>query len=150
MKYKIGDRVRVGSGRRDGVIEEIRSDGKVRVRIGSLAVVCNAEALAPPRLQVDHRVDAAASPVQFLGDRPSPTRFEKPLDLHGLRANEAISQLATYIDAALLSGVDRVEVIHGIGSGAVMESVHAWLRSCGSVQSFRRAVNNPGSTWVYF
>jgi DNA mismatch repair protein MutS2 len=72
------------------------------------------------------------------------------LDLHGLIVEEALARLTDEIDRSLLRGADRIEVIHGKGSGRVRDAVHRYLASMPVVAAFRLDPVNPGVTWVHF
>lgn len=54
------------------------------------------------------------------------------------------------IDRALLDGADRLEVLHGKGSGRIKEALHQRLASMRVVVSFELDPDNPGVTWVHF
>jgi len=45
------------------------------------------------------------------------------LDLRGARVEEAIELLGRYLDDAALAGLDRVTVVHGLGTGALRDAV---------------------------
>jgi DNA mismatch repair protein MutS2 len=45
------------------------------------------------------------------------------LDLRGARVDEALDALGRYIDDAALAGLDRVTIIHGLGTGALRDAV---------------------------
>ena len=70
--------------------------------------------------------------------------FAPRLDLRGLRADEALGELAKFLDASLLRGADQVEVIHGRGTGALRKEIHAYLRTQPSVASFTLANEDRG------
>jgi DNA mismatch repair protein MutS2 len=44
------------------------------------------------------------------------------LDLRGARVEDALAALESRIDAVLLSGGERLEIIHGVGTGALRGS----------------------------
>ena len=50
------------------------------------------------------------------------------LDLRGKRADQALGELSQYLDRALLSGREGVEIVHGRGTGALRKEVHAFLK----------------------
>jgi len=47
------------------------------------------------------------------------------LDLRGARVDEALDALGRYLDDAALAGLDRVTIIHGLGTGALRDAVRA-------------------------
>ena len=51
------------------------------------------------------------------------------LDLRGMRVEEALGQLETFLDKALLDGASQVRVIHGMGTGALRAAVRERLES---------------------
>jgi len=71
------------------------------------------------------------------------------VDLHGLTVEEALARLVNEIDRAIMKGADRVEVVHGKGSGRIKHAVHRHLASISAVADFRVDDRNPGVTWVY-
>ena len=66
------------------------------------------------------------------------------LDLHGLRADEAIEKLDRFISNALIMGFDEVLIKHGIGTGRLAYVVKEFLKSHPSVKSFSDANPNEG------
>ena len=55
--------------------------------------------------------------------RPVPTE----LDLHGVRVDEALQQVETFIDQATLAGLSKVKVLHGVGTGALRNAIREHL-----------------------
>jgi DNA mismatch repair protein MutS2 len=71
------------------------------------------------------------------------------VDLHGLSVDEAIAQLVSEIDRALLRGAERVEVVHGKGQGRIRVAVHCYLATLSVVAAFNIDPHNAGITWVH-
>ncbi|BDY13624.1 endonuclease MutS2 [Hydrogenimonas cancrithermarum] len=66
------------------------------------------------------------------------------LDLHGLRAEEAIERLDKFLSDALLAGFDEVLVYHGIGTGRLAHAVRSFLKEHPSVKGFHDAPQHMG------
>jgi len=73
-----------------------------------------------------------------------PQKASVKLDLHGLRAEEAIERLDKFLSDALLSGFDEVLIYHGIGTGKLAYAVRQFLKTHPSVQSFGDAPQHMG------
>lgn len=72
------------------------------------------------------------------------------LDLHGLRVEEAMRKIEDAINRAILAEVDRLEIVHGVGTGAIRTALHKYLTSLNVIEHFKVDDINPGVTWVYF
>jgi DNA mismatch repair protein MutS2 len=72
------------------------------------------------------------------------------VDLHGLGVEEAIARVVDEIDDALVRGADRIEVVHGKGSGRIRDALHRHLATMPVVAEFGLDQGNPGVTWVRF
>ncbi len=66
------------------------------------------------------------------------------LDLHGLRAEEALEKLDVFLSDALIQGWDEVIVYHGIGTGKLSFAVKNFLGEHPSVKSFSDAPQHLG------
>ena len=66
-----------------------------------------------------------------------------------MTVEEAIVRVVEEIDQAFRRGADRVEVVHGKGSGRIRDALHRELAALPAVASFRLDPQNAGVTWVY-
>jgi DNA mismatch repair protein MutS2 len=71
------------------------------------------------------------------------------LDLRGARVEDALVALEARISAVLLAGGDQLEVIHGVGTGALRDAVRRKLRELPEVREVRIA-DEPGREGVTF
>ena len=86
--------------------------------------------------------------------RPSPVaaypekmeEVQRELDLRGLTGDEALPLVDKFIDAAILAGLHRVDVIHGKGTGALRRRVTEFLTNHPRVRSYRLGEWNEGGT----
>jgi DNA mismatch repair protein MutS2 len=76
--------------------------------------------------------------------------YEKPLaahvslDLHGLRATEALEKLDKFLSDALIAGFDEVIIVHGVGSGKLAYAVREALKAYPKALEFFDAPPNMG------
>lgn len=139
---KVGDRVRVVGINADGVLLAL-SDTAATVGFVSTRITCRPEQLlssvsSPP----------LPAPLRFTGEMPSGDEVRAPLDLHGCRTEEARTRLEDRIDKALRVGIERFEVIHGLGSGRVKGAIVELLNRHPAVRTVHPTIGNPGSLWV--
>ncbi|MFL1706809.1 endonuclease MutS2 [Campylobacter sp. MOP7] len=136
IELKIGDNVKynkikgvvVGLSKNDATIQ---TDGvKLRVPIKMLKKSGN----PPP--------SAPKSGVNLKVQKPKTASVT--LDLHGLRADEAIERLDKFISDSLIMGFDEVSVFHGIGTGKLAFAVRNFLKTHPSVKEFFDAPPNQG------
>jgi len=152
MRFGIGSSVVVlPLGRKRGVVVEAGRGGHYRVQMENATVACredDLEAAAEPRGTArarDRRRGATAA-----GSHDEPAAPPGRVDLHGLTVDEALARAVEEIDRALRRGADRVEVVHGKGSGRIRAALHRALKTLPGVASFSLDPGNPGVTWVYF
>ena len=150
MPLRVGTEVAVVSlGRKRGVIVESAGTGRYRVRVENVTVWCREDDLsvaAPGPRKTRAPRQARAAPART-DDAAAPAGR---VDLHGLYVDDAMTRVVEEIDRALRRGADRVEVVHGKGTGRIREALHRHLDTMPVVASHRLDPHNPGVTWVYF
>ncbi|WP_457594753.1 endonuclease MutS2 [Hydrogenimonas sp.] len=136
-RFEVGDRVKYRKNR--GTIIALKAkeatievDGmKLRVPLSELKRSGNPpKAPKKPKTSVTLERRAATASVK--------------LDLHGLRAEEAVEKLDKFLSDALLAGFDEVLVYHGIGSGKLAYAVRSFLKEHPSVKAFHDAPPHMG------
>jgi DNA mismatch repair protein MutS2 len=60
------------------------------------------------------------------------------IDLRGMRVDEALHETEKHLDSALISGMSFVHILHGKGTGALMEAIHEFLSEQSFVANFQR------------
>jgi DNA mismatch repair protein MutS2 len=58
------------------------------------------------------------------------------LDLRGMHLEEARDALERFLDRALLSGLNQIQIIHGKGTGALQKMTHDVLKSTPGIRKF--------------
>lgn len=149
--YKVGDEVRLKNVGKDGVILEITRKGFYRVAVGSMTVEVKERDLNPaPKdkwKKVTEKIKSKKTSVQ---GEITQEKMPEILDLHGLRVEEALPKVAHFLDQAILQDKDFVRILHGLGTGKLLEAVHKFLKATPTVKHFELEPGNPGITRVYF
>jgi dsDNA-specific endonuclease/ATPase MutS2 len=72
---------------------------------------------------------------------PEPTELpiDGTLDLHTFHPHDVKDLIPTYLNACLERGIYQVRIVHGKGTGALRETVHAVLRRLPEVERFQLA-----------
>jgi DNA mismatch repair protein MutS2 len=136
-------------GHKRGVLVAAGRDGRWQVRVGGVTMWCRREDLGLPP-PAKKRRDRRASPRETSEGSPRGTAAAGRLDLHGLTVEDAIARVLDEIDLTLLRGADRLEVVHGKGTGRIRHELHRRLRGMPVVKAFRLDPANAGVTWVFF
>jgi len=99
-----------------------------------------------------------AGPGEAPGRAVAPRKTSFEVELHlgdsnsiniiGMRVDEAVSAVTKFLDNAHARGVDRVEIIHGLGTGALARAVSDLLSSSGFVKDYRFAEASRGGAGV--
>lgn len=65
------------------------------------------------------------------------TAVRSEIDLRGKMVDEAVYELETYLDRAIMNSYNEVYVIHGKGTGALREGILNYLKKCPYVKEYR-------------
>ena len=68
------------------------------------------------------------------------------IDIRGMTVDEAEVQIGKFIDDAVFSGLSKVMVIHGKGTGALRQGVQAYLKHHASVLRYTFADTAEGGS----
>jgi DNA mismatch repair protein MutS2 len=141
----LGDVIYVESLRRTGVLlTQPDEDGRVKVRVGAMAVEVEARDVKPAPQENQMTNAAAMSAMRFT----KAFSVDPEIHLRGLTGDEAVTRLDKYLDDAALGEVTPVRIVHGKGTGALREAIHSYLRKHPAVASFHLAELNAGGEGV--
>ncbi|MBC7387546.1 MAG: Smr/MutS family protein [Cryobacterium sp.] len=145
--FEVGESVRVPKWKNLGVVLSVNG-AKVRVQMGAIAMNLTLDDIEKSNRAENRALEAVKpkKPSRYaLIDRP-PAPPEK-LDLRGIRLDEALSQLESYLDVAYRSGSRAmVTVVHGLGTGAIREGTRSLLKSLPYVKEYRDGGAGGGGT----
>ncbi|HEY6057893.1 MAG TPA: endonuclease MutS2, partial [Candidatus Limnocylindrales bacterium] len=141
--WAVGERARSRSQGWEGRIAALQKGGrKATLEAGGLRITVDLEDLEPA---IPRPSEAGSAPAPAFGRQAgaggvgvgggrtaAALQLERArsvassLDLRGARVDEAIDVLGRYLDDAALAGLDRVTIIHGLGTGALRDAVRAF------------------------
>lgn len=149
---EVGDRVRVEGANAVGEVLEM-DDAEAQVALGALTTRVTLDRLTKvggttkQRVSVSRSGGPASARSSNRGTMPA-TRARMRIDLRGERVEAARMQAERFVDEAISSGLPRVEILHGKGTGALREAIHADLRQRGDIEAFEVAPWNQGGDGV--
>ena len=121
--------------------------GKVLIESGTMRLSLEKEALRLPTGDQKERHEETKTrrdrPVERKKDSATLIAMKKSsstmpeIMLLGMRVDEAVSALDSYIDDCSLSGIKKIRIVHGKGTGALRSAVDVFLRQSRRVKSHR-------------
>ena len=134
--FEKDDTVRLKGQQTVGVILQIQ-EGKAQVAFGSIKSYVSVENLeyATPQKEKEN-------PYTTLGRRTSDEihekklQFKQEIDVRGMRGNEALQAVMYFIDDAIMTGVTRVRILHGTGTGALRQLIRQYLGTTNGVKDY--------------
>ena len=77
------------------------------------------------------------------------TDIEVPeINVRGLRVEDALVEVDRFVDRAIVHGTPRLKILHGIGTGRLMQAIRAHLSEAGYVKDVKKDETNSGVTIV--
>jgi DNA mismatch repair protein MutS2 len=133
----VQDTVTIKGQQTPGTIVEIKGK-KAKVVFGMVQTTVPLDRLE--RTTIVRKIDE--NPYKTLGRRSTEEVHEKKLqfkleiDVRGMRGNEALQAVMYYIDDAIMTGVTRVRILHGTGTGALRQLIRQYLGTVKSVKDY--------------
>jgi DNA mismatch repair protein MutS2 len=141
---RVGDTVLVAPFHQRGTLLSEPEGGRVQVQIGAMRMTV-------PYANLRRVVEARApAPATALTQRRMQMRqsLSPEIMLLGMRAEQAMEALDTYMDNACMAGISPVRVVHGKGTGALKKVVWDYLQGHPHVGSFRLGEDGEGGGGV--
>lgn len=132
-----GDYVKMLDGGVTGRI--LSTDGKkAEVAFGTLRTIVDLKKLKPAQAPKPTASSQTLTVTRSTTEdsRSRQLRFNRELDVRGMRADEALQAVTYFLDDAIQFCADRVRILHGTGTGALRQSIRQWLAANPSVADF--------------
>lgn len=147
-----GARVKVRSLKMEGVITAVNEEN-VEVLVGNLRVKVRPSELSPATVSPDIHEERTSPMTPSSSSRKTPatpfrTSPSMELDLRGMRAEDALDKLDTYLADAYISGMPFVRIIHGKGTGRLRQVIRDALRDSVHVSTYEEGGDKEGGEGV--
>ncbi len=155
---KIGDKVFIKNIGQEGIVQNIRIAkneaeilcGNIRLRskISDLAMRNaggNAQTVIKHNKNKKYISEKSIQVNKSLHMRPAPSL---KINVIGYTVHEALPEVEAFIDSAVLSNLEEVRIVHGVGTGKLRAGIHEFLRNNRSVESYRLGKYGEGETGV--
>ena len=152
---KVGDKVYGKSLSQEGEVVNIRlQKGEAEVLCGNIrlrskisdlyAVIYEKKAHTKPN-KYKNKPLSNVQVTKSLAPKPLPSL---ELNVIGMTVQEALPDVANFIDSAVVSNLEEVRIVHGVGTGKLRAGIHDFLRSNKNVAEFRLGKYGEGETGV--
>jgi DNA mismatch repair protein MutS2 len=150
---RLGDVVHHLGLRRDVTVLELAGDevlvsaGALKMRVPRAELAGAREEKSPSRFPSS---DRGRTSLARASDA-APRALEAPalrVDVRGLRADEAVREVESFLDQAFRNGDPGVLVLHGHGTGALKQAVRAYLEESPYVRMYRPGESHEGGDGV--
>lgn len=147
FEIAVGDKVKLLDTHATGEVLEIRDDDvmvsfgnfRMKTSLRNLEKISNKEAREIERKPIVQTASSSLSEIKDVSTR---------LDLRGLMGDEAIVRVEKFIDESVSNGLNKFDIIHGKGTGALRKRITDYLKSDKRVKQFRLGNWDEGGTGV--
>ena len=130
VNFNIGDFVGIKDSNTIGqIIDKDESRNKAVLQVGAMKITADISSLFQTKKQ-KQKVSVTESTTY------ASQNINSRLDIRGQRAAESEFEIIKFVDDAYSSGLDRIEILHGKGTGALKKTVHDILKQHPAVSNF--------------
>ena len=141
---KLGDIVIIeGINERAEVISEPDDKGNIKLQMGILKMDSNIKNVT--KVEGDSKTEKN---IQKVYNAKKAMNISPTLDLRGQRYDDAMRSLDKYLDDAMLAGISKAKIIHGKGTGALINGVTENLKNDKRIADFRLGDDKEGGYGV--
>ncbi len=136
----------------EGVVQNIRlKKGEAEILCGNIRIRSKISELCllitPQKGQTTVKKKKTENVQVVKSLRPKATAGLE-INVIGLTVHEAIPEVEAFIDAAIISNLPEVRIVHGMGTGKLRAGIHEFLRKHRNVEEFRLGKYGEGDTGV--
>ena len=144
-ELEVGDDVFVSSLKKTGQITQVLGKNLLEVSIGNLRINCKKSDLR----WIEKSSSGSRSRSREESNRVQQSGGKIGVDLHGKTSAQALEELEALLNRALLDDAERLEIVHGLGTGKLQRTVHNFLSNSRYIRQFHIDPANPGVTLAF-
>ncbi|QGG48785.1 endonuclease MutS2 [Heliorestis convoluta] len=142
---KIGQAVYVPRLHQKGSVLTLpNNQGDLQIQAGILKLTVNIKELEAAQEEKEQKGKTTYAAVASSKAK----EISRELDFRGTTVDEAMEQVAKYLDDAYLTGTSPVYLIHGKGTGALRSAIRSYLKNHQYIKSFRNGEQGEGGLGV--
>ncbi|NDC39263.1 MAG: hypothetical protein EBZ48_14660 [Proteobacteria bacterium] len=151
MGISVGTSVLVTKLKKHGTVLEDLGGGSYKVQIGALSMRVDETDLTVSAQSTKKPLRDSVAPegITISSDASQKWRSLRSLDLHGMTVSEALRILEEHLSRAVMANVSEVEVMHGLGTGKLKDSILEHLKTMPVVKGVSPHPFNRGITRVF-
>jgi DNA mismatch repair protein MutS2 len=144
---KVGQVIRVSHLQKNGIVASVDEEAKkAEVVIGTMRIKTTFQDLELPKGQ-EQKQQISKAPRPFIFQQPLAESLQK-VNVIGMRVDEALPIVDKTIDQAIVQGINKIEIIHGKGTGRLMKAIREHLKDHRWVASFKSGDIAKGGTGI--
>lgn len=142
MKIQINDLVTLKSGGQVGTVLTMPDkNGNLLVAFNSIKAKVNVSNISAVKINsVKHEPSTSSFSIN--------KEYTNEVDVRGLYGDEAVATVDKFLDDAILAGLGRVNIIHGMGTGVLQKRIWSFLENDKRVKSQRFGERSEGGAGV--
>ncbi len=139
-EFSVGDMVKLKDGDVEGeIVSKVDKDHFI-VLVGAIRLNIDRKDLLRAQRRLKTSISRSTNAIS--------AELRQELDLRGMYADEAINAVEKFFDKAILSGLHKVHLIHGKGTGALRRKINNYLEQSPAIVSFHLGEWNEGGDGV--
>ena len=133
---EVGSYVRIKGTNTPGIIRKLNAR-EAQVEFGSVITNVKTDRLEPASApKTSPRAATFISAQTRDSIRHKTLVFSQDIDVRGMRGDEALQTITTYIDDAIVANVESVRILHGTGNGILKSLIRQYLATVPAVTDF--------------
>ena len=138
-----GDKIYVKSVGAYATFVALKSNKKeAEVLIGDISVVVKVNELFNKE-----KVAKEKSKVKVFKSSINPSLVTE-INVIGKNSDEALMEVVNFIDSSVVSGIEEIKIVHGVGAGILLKVIREYLKTDKNVLEFRRGKYGEGENGV--